>query len=120
MAKTRSVRATVAAHKAMQAALTDWWMCRRDTDPEGVWFFRLDPYADAWDWRIRIGQNKKQAERRVRAALEKAHSMGLIAGISEHDIGKSSQGKVSTRTDKNLAHIREIVDRVRGDGRKPY
>ena len=114
MAKTRSVRATVAAHKAMQAALTDWWMCRRDTDPEGVWFFRLDPYADAWDWRIRIGPNKKQAERRVRQALEAAYNKGLIARPPEHNL---RQGKIPIQTDKNLAHIRQIVDRVRGDGR---
>lgn len=44
---------------------TDYWMCRRDTDPIGEWTMCLDPYLNDWDWRVNIGSNNVRAVRRI-------------------------------------------------------
>lgn len=64
-------------------------MTRRDGDPAGVWSFCLDPFAQDYDWRVKIGANKTYAERRVTLAREVA------------------------QTRKNLIEIRRIVDKIR-------
>ena len=74
---------------------TDYWMCRRDTDPIGEWTLCLDPYLIAWDWRVNIGTNNVRAVRRVTLAAK-------CKGIAD-----------------NLQTARRIVDKMRTQAHGP-
>ena len=59
----------------------EWWMVRNDGDPKGVWSFTLDPSSVQADWKVRIGANKRHAERRVTIAKREAESRGNLMAI---------------------------------------
>jgi hypothetical protein len=67
-----------------------WWMVRRDSDPKGVWHVTCDIGRGGWDWRVRIGSNKRFALRRVTANRESVTDKG------------------------NLIEVRRKVDKMRG------
>lgn len=73
-----------------ETAREEWWMVRNDGDPKGVWSFTLDPYASPWDWKVKIGSNKRYLERRIALAKQQSDSRG------------------------KLIAIRDLVDRIRG------
>lgn len=62
-------------------ARDEWWMVRKDGDPKGVWLFTLDPYASPWDWKVKIGSNKRHVERRVTIAKRDADNKGKLLEI---------------------------------------
>ena len=62
-------------------AREEWWMVRNDGDPKGVWSFTLDPYASPWDWKVKIGSNKRHVERRVTIAKHDADNKGKLLEI---------------------------------------
>ena len=62
-------------------AREEWWMVRNDGDPKGVWTFTLNPYASPWDWKVKIGSNKRQLERRVTIAKRDADNKGKLLEI---------------------------------------
>ena len=62
-------------------AREEWWMVRNDGDPKGVWSFTLDPYASPWDWKVKIGSNKRHLERRVTIAKRDADNKGKLLEI---------------------------------------
>lgn len=80
------------ALRRMDAARKDWWIVRRDSEPEGVWHVVLDPHGGAWDWGYRVGLSRWRAEMRVTRALE------------------------TSRTGQKLQQIRALVDMLRSSG----
>lgn len=45
-----------------------WWMVRRDDWAPGRWALTMDPYAEPWDWRIRLSGGPSHIEARFRTA----------------------------------------------------
>lgn len=74
----RGIRAALAAMDAMR---TSWWICRRDSDPPEVWHIRRNPYTERWDWRVKAGSNKRDAERRITAVRDELKKQGKLRDI---------------------------------------
>lgn len=72
---------TCRAMNRKEQAREEWWMVRNDGDPKGVWSFTLDPYAQPWDWKVKIGANKRHVERRVTIAKRDADNQGKLLAI---------------------------------------
>jgi hypothetical protein len=78
MAVNKSIRAAL---RRMDTMRTQWWICRRDSDPPEVWHIRRNPYREEWDWRILAGSNKRHAERRITAVRDELKKQGKLRDI---------------------------------------
>ena len=68
-----------------------WYLCRRDSDPDGVWYAKLDPKPE-WDWCYKVGRCKWLCEARVTRAY------------------------AESRTGRKLMEMRRLVDTIRHSG----
>lgn len=79
------------ALRRMDAAREEWWLVRRDSDPDGIWYATLAPKR-GWDWAYKVGRSKWLAERRV------------------------TKARKESRTGRKLEEIRRLVDMIRHSG----
>lgn len=75
----------------MDAARKEWWLVRRDSDADGIWYAVLSPKRE-WDWAYKVGRSKWLAERRV------------------------TNARKESRTGRKLEEIRRLVDIIRHSG----
>jgi predicted metalloprotease len=76
------------ALRRMDAAREEWWLVRRDSDPDGIWYAVLSPKRE-WDWAYKVGRAKWLAKARV------------------------TRARKESRTGRKLEEIRRLVDMIR-------
>jgi hypothetical protein len=72
------------------------WLVRRDEWPHGKWVLTFDPYAERWDWRVRVCGDASYMLRRY--------------GGSSRELDRLHN---RARVSRNLKAVREIVDKMR-------
>ena len=79
------------ALRRMDAAREEWWLVRRDSDADGIWYAELAP-KPGWDWAYKVGRAKWLAKARV------------------------TRARKESRTGRKLEEIRRLVDMIRASG----
>ena len=79
------------ALRRMDAAREEWWLVRRDSDADGIWYAELAPKR-GWDWAYKVGRAKWLAKARV------------------------TRARKESRTGRKLEEIRRLVDMIRASG----
>lgn len=79
------------ALRRLDAQRKEWWLVRRDTEPDGIWHAVLAPRRE-WDWAYKVGHAKWLAKARVTRARQES------------------------RTGRKLMEIRRLVDMIRHSG----
>ncbi len=82
---------TQEAVRRMDAKRQEWWIVRRDSDPDGIWYAVLDPKL-GWDWAYKVGRAKWLAHHRI------------------------TRARKESRTGRKLEEIRRLVDMMRHSG----